>query len=121
MRKALLFDGVDDTGEPYFAPGHPRLTDEDERARVVRFLDAGTLVRRASHLDVDRLDPARPAVVPTSVCTDGTWIWNRGLGYYVARYGIAPEAAFLAHMAACEYVAVPADEDALQAAHAALG
>jgi len=54
------------------------------------------------------------------VCTDGTWLWNRGMRYYVHTYGIAPEPEFLAHMAACEYLAVPADEDAQQAALAVL-
>ena len=119
MKRARLFDGVDDAGEPYFAPGHPRLS-EEERADVVRFLDSGTVIRRVSRLDVDRVEPARGNVVPMTVCTDGTWLWNRGLRYYVERYGIAPEPEFLRHMAACEYVAIPADEQARQAALAVL-
>lgn len=119
MKRARLFDGVDEAGEPYFDPGHPRLTDE-ERELVVRFLDSGTTVRRVSRLDVDRIDRGRGNVVPMTSRTDGTWLWNSALRYYVDRYGIAPEPEFLRHMAACEYVAVPADEQGKQEALAVL-
>ena len=119
MKRARLFDGVDEAGEPYFAPDHPRLTDE-QRELVVRFLDSGTTVRRVSRLDVDRVDRSRGNVVPMTSRTDGTWLWNSGLRYYVDRYGIAPEPEFLRHMAACEYVAVPADEQGRKKALAVL-
>jgi hypothetical protein len=114
-----LFDGIDEAGEPYFDPGHPRLTDE-ERALVVRFLDSGTVVGRTSGRDVDRVDRSRGNVVPLTDRTDGTWLWTGGVRYYAHEYGIAPEPEFLRHMAACEWVAVPADEQGKQEAVAYL-
>jgi hypothetical protein len=120
VRRARLFDGIDATGEPYFAPAHPRIDDEDERARIARFLAGGTVISRVSGLDVDRLDPSRPHVVPLNTRTDGTWIWSGGIRYYLRRYGIAPEPEFLRHMAAHEYVAPEADRAAVHAALAVL-
>jgi hypothetical protein len=116
MRVARLFDGQDATGEWTFSPDRPRVADQDERARITRFLLGGEMVLRVSASDVDRIEPANGRVVPLSTHTDGTWIWGAALRYYVETHGIAPEPDFLAHIAAHEYVAPTPDEQTCRAA-----
>lgn len=120
MRIAQVFDSQDDRGEWTFAPDHPRIADPVERARIAEFLGGGKVIVGVRGSDVDRLDPALGRIVPLSTLTDGTWIWSAGLRYYVERHGIAPEAEFLAHMAAHEYVAPEPDEASWRAALAQL-
>jgi hypothetical protein len=116
MRIAELFDERDAAGEWTFAPDRPRIADQDERARIARFLLGGEVILRVSGLDLDRIEPANGRVVPLSTLTDGTWIWGAALRYYVETHGIAPEADFLAHIVAHEYVAPKPDEPAWRAA-----
>jgi hypothetical protein len=116
MQRARLFDGVGPDGEPYFAPDRARIDDPAERARVAEFLGGGRLIRRTTGRDVDRLDPDRGRAVPMSTHTDGTWIWNAGLRYYVQTHGIAPEPAFLQHIVRSGYRAGEPDDDAMRQA-----
>lgn len=117
---ARLFDGRNAAGDWTFAPDRQRIDDPAERARIARFLGSGRVIIRMSGGDVDRLDPDAGDVVPLSTLTDGVWIWGAALQYYVEHHGIAPEPEFLAHMAACEYVAVQPDEAARREALAVL-
>jgi hypothetical protein len=120
MRFARLFDKRDASGGWTFDPGRPRVDDPDERARISAFLAAGTMiVRIVGHTD-DRIDPARGEVVPMSTHTDGTWIWNASVRYYLDTHGIAPDKDFLAHIVANEYVPVRPDEPTIRAALAEL-
>ncbi|WP_053732661.1 hypothetical protein [Nocardia sp. NRRL S-836] len=120
MRIARLFDGRDATGDLVFTPDHPRVEDPVQRALIAGFLRSGKVVVRVPGLDVDRLDPARPEVVPLSTLTDGIWIWGAALRYYVEVHGIAPEPDFIAHMAACGYQADTPAESAWREALAVL-
>lgn len=121
MRRARLFDGVGDNGAPFFAADHARVDDPAVRARIIGFLAGGRIVRRTTALDVDRFDPAAGRAVPMSVHTDGQWLWNAGLAYYLDRYGLAPEDEFVEHIARHGHVAQDPDEEAVQAALALLG
>jgi hypothetical protein len=116
MRIARLYDERDASGEWMFAPDHPRVPDPAERARIARFLCGGKVILRVTGSAMDRLEPANGPVVPMSTLTDGTWIWGAALQYYVETHGIAPEADFLAHIVAHEYVAPKPDEPAWRAA-----
>jgi hypothetical protein len=116
MRIAQLFDGQNADGEWTFAPDHPLIADQDERARIADFLRGGKVILRVPGSDVDRFEPANGRVVPMSTLTDGTWIWGAALRYYVEKHGIAPEPDFLAHIAAHEYVAPKPEEAAWRAA-----
>ena len=120
MRFARLFDGRDEADNPVFAPDRPRIGDPAERDRVAAFLRAGKVIRRTTGRTTDRLDPARGKQVPMSTHTDGTWIWNAGVRYYLETYGIAPEPEFLAHIAASGYEAVTPEEPAWREALEAL-
>jgi hypothetical protein len=112
MRLARLFDGVDAAGKPFFAADRARIADPVERARVADFLRSGKVIRRVNGLDVDRIDASRGKAVPRSTLTDGVWIWNAGLRYYVETHGIAPEEDFLEHIGNSGYCAQPPDERA---------
>ncbi len=112
MQIARLFDGVDPSGEPFFARDRARIDDPALRARVAEFLGGGKVIRRSGAFDIDRIEPGRGQVVPTSTHTDGTWIWNEGLRYYVLTHGIAPEDELLAHIVRSGYRAATPDEPA---------
>lgn len=116
MRIARLFDRRDSAGAWTFAPDRPRIADQDERARIARFLRGGKMILRVPGLDADLIEPANGRVVPASTRTDGTWIWGSALRYYVETHGIMPEPDFLAHIVAHEYVAPMPDEPTCRAA-----
>jgi hypothetical protein len=120
MRIAQLFDGRDAGGDLTFAPGRARIEDPAQRALIAGFLRSGKMIARVTALDADRLDPARQEAVPLSTLTDGVWIWGAALRYYVEVHGIAPEADFVAHMAACGYQADEPAESAWREALAVL-
>jgi hypothetical protein len=120
MQIARLFDGIDPSGEPFFAPDRPRIADPALRARIADFLGSGKVIRRSGGFDTDRIEPSRGRVVPTSSHTDGTWIWNEALRYYVLTHGIAPEDEFLAHIIGRGYQAAMPDEPAWREALAVL-
>lgn len=113
MKLARLFDGVEPSGEPYFAADHARVDDAEERTRVSGFLRGGRLVGYIPGYDIDRMERERGKVVPLSIHTDGVWIWNAGLRYYVETHGLAPEPEFLAHIARSGYVAAEPDDAAV--------
>jgi hypothetical protein len=127
MRKARLYDGVDDAGTPYFAPDRRRIADAAERERIAGYLRGGGAVMATLGLSADVVEPARGKVVPMSYLTDGTWIWSAALGYYARTHGIAPEAEFVEHMRGNDFVAPAVDAtvrrsalDELRASWAAL-
>ena len=54
----------------------------------------------------DRMDDVittQRDIVPMSLITDGHFVWCEATHYYVERYRLAPDAAFLAHIRAREY------------------
>lgn len=95
-RIAKVFDGAAD-GVPYYLPDHPRLSPPD-RTDPLAYLAAGTPLLMTTATEPDFVEPARGEVVPMSFRTDGFWIWNDALAYYLTEYGYAPEPDFLAAM-----------------------
>jgi hypothetical protein len=120
IRIARLFDGVDGDGKPCFAEDRGRLDDVAVRQQVAAYTNGGTMVLALLRDLPDAVDPSRGDVVPHAFHTDGTWVWSTALGYYAQTHGIAPEAEFLAHMAAHGYRPAEPDEAAVAAAQAAL-
>ena len=101
-RIAKVFDGAAE-GVPYYLPNHPRLTPA-ERAEPLAYLAAGTALLMTTATEPDFVEPTRGEVVPMNFRTDGTWVWNDALAYYLGEYGFAPEAEFLAAMRAAGWV-----------------
>jgi hypothetical protein len=104
VRLAQGFDAFDALGLPYFAPDRPRVADPWERRRLARYLsDGGRLAVRADSPAVDPLAPDLGAVVPISYRTDGVWVWQEALAYYLREYGIGPEPDLLARIRQNDY------------------
>jgi hypothetical protein len=119
-RLARVYDGFAPGTGPYFAPGRGRLEDPAEWRRVAGYLRGGAIVARSFALGVDILDPGRTEAVPGSFRTDGDWLWNDGLMYYVERYGVSPDPDLYQHIAAAGYRCPEPDGPALRRAADAL-
>ena len=104
-------------------PGDPRaswLTDPSERERIAGYLQAGAPILMTTTLLADRLDPACGRAVGASYRTDGSWVWNDALTYYVRKHGLAPEDEFRDYIAERAYVCQVPEEAARDRALAAL-
>lgn len=123
MRIAQLYDQVHPTAGPYFSAERGRIDDDAERDRVGGFLGRGGLVLYTDGKDRDWVDARRGRRVPMSFRTDGEWVWNDGLEYYVREHGIAPDPEFYQHIREHGYTCPEVDEQtrerALQALYAA--
>jgi hypothetical protein len=53
---------------------------------------------RATGRAVDPLTPDKGRVVPLNYRTDGVWVWQEALAYYLRGHGVAPELALLCHI-----------------------
>lgn len=89
----------------------------DEAARVGDYLEQGAVVMHTTARGVDVLDGDAP-VVPLTIRTDGEYVWTGPVTYYVQKYGVAPDAAFLAHVRARDYEPRHPSEDEIAAAAA---
>ncbi|MFT3797913.1 hypothetical protein [Microbacterium sp.] len=93
----------------------PPLNDErlspDEAARVGAYLQAGAVVMHTTARGVDVLNHDEP-VVPLTIRTDGEYVWTGPVTYYVATYGVAPDAGFLDYLRARDYAPrIPTDAE----------
>ncbi|GAB3160509.1 hypothetical protein GCM10027290_66630 [Micromonospora sonneratiae] len=90
----------------------PRLSEQD-RSAVATYLRTAPLVLVAYGFDQDPFDPEHPEVVPLHFRTDGEWVWSESLAYFAQRYGIAPEADFMAYLARRQYRLPEVDDAAI--------
>jgi len=93
--------------------GQSWLADPGERDRIAGYLRAGAPILMTTALQPDRLDAARGNAVGATYRTDGAWVWNDALTYYVQVHDLAPEDEFHQHIKANGY-ACPAPDDAAQ-------
>jgi hypothetical protein len=98
LRLARVFDGQSPSGAPWFSPGRLRLPEGVRRQRIAAYLTSGRLVVRAAGLAADPLVESGQPVVALNYRTDGTWVWQEALAYYVLTRGAAPELEFLCHL-----------------------
>jgi hypothetical protein len=108
IQLAPIFDDVGVGAGPLFRPGHPIL-DDDESAKVVRYLLDGEPLLVTEELMDDVLDSEQAGCVPMSFRTDGRWIWNEASAYYAQRYGLQPHAGLVAHVRSNGYLPPPVD------------
>ncbi|XRQ10850.1 hypothetical protein ACN3XK_08130 [Actinomadura welshii] len=113
MRPARLFDSVDPSGAPVVerAP-----VPEEERERLLRYLEGAPIVLAARGYDTDVLDPGRPAEVPMTFHTDGTWVWSGAVAYYLRVHGVPPEPDLVGYARGNGFEVPEVDEDARRAA-----
>jgi SUKH-3 immunity protein len=94
FRFARVDDGVEADGMPHYTPERGDVTDAGERERLLAFLTGGTLVLETDWADADRIDPTRQFAVRREYRSDGTWVWNFAVEYYLRRHNVAPEPEF---------------------------
>jgi hypothetical protein len=110
-RIARVFDGATN-GVPFYLPDHPRL-EPAERTGPLAYLEGGALLLMTTGTEPDFVEPERGELVPMSFRTDGYWIWNDAVAYYLTEYGYAPEPEFLAAMQAADWTCPTPDEATL--------
>ncbi len=98
LRMARVFDGESPSGSPWFSPNRRRIADPVRRDRLATYLERGRLVLRVAGRAPDPLAPAGGRVVPLHYRTDGVWVWQEALAYYVRKRGVAPELPLLCHI-----------------------
>jgi hypothetical protein len=121
FRIAHVFDAAGPDGAPRVEASRGRVTDVDERRRLLGFLEGGTVIADAGVRDTDLLEPHRVAAVPIAFRTDGAWIWDDAVAYYLRWHHVPPEPDLLAHIRAHGYHAATVEGDVREAARAALG
>lgn len=94
LRNARVFDGAEN-GRPVV--NRPRVGDED-RERVLGYLESAPIVLAARSYDTDELAPDEPPAVPLTFRTDGSWIWAGSVAYYLRNHDLAPEPDLVAHI-----------------------
>jgi hypothetical protein len=95
FQMARVFDSLGPGETPQL--NRPPVPDDEVEA-IADYLTKAPLVLAARSLDNDLLDPARPAKVPLTYLTDGTWIWPGGVGYYLRTHGVPPEPELVEHI-----------------------
>lgn len=94
FRLARIFDGTGPNGRP--TVNRPQVSDE-ERDRLLDYLDHSPLALPERGHDVDRLSQDGRPVVPVAFHTDGVWVWPAAVNYYLRRYGVPPDPELVNH------------------------
>ena len=115
FRLARIFDGTGPNGRP--TVNRPQVSDED-RDRLLDYLDHASLALPERGHDIDRLSPDGRPVVPVAFHTDGVWVWPAAVNFYLRRYGVPPDPDLVAH-ARTNGFRPPEVDDATRAAAAA--
>ncbi|PRX46540.1 hypothetical protein B0I33_107117 [Prauserella shujinwangii] len=107
LRTPRLYDGLDPAGRPVTTRGplHPA-----ERDRVLGYLEGAPVVLAARGFGDDVFDPDRPASVPLTFRTDGTWVWPGAVAYYLREHELAPDPDLLSHIRALDFRLPEVDE-----------
>lgn len=117
MRYTSIFN-VNDGGERTIDPGRERLQ-PNQVELVADYLSACPMVMRCTATSPDILDPTAGSCVRSSVYTDGEWIWDESMLYYVQKYALSPKSAFISSLRDRNFRTMPVSEDQRRAALAA--
>jgi hypothetical protein len=117
FRLARIFDGTGPGGRP--TVNRPPVSDED-RDRLLDYLDHATLALPERGHDVDRLSPDGRPVVPVAFHTDGAWVWPAAVNYYLRRYGVPPDPELVNHARSNGFRSPEVDEQTRLAAAATI-
>ncbi|MDN3358246.1 hypothetical protein [Actinomadura sp. DC4] len=79
------------------------IENDEERIRILSYLDAGSPVLITTARLHDVIDQDLGRVVPMSFRTDGAWIWTDISAYYLRTYGLSPGRDLVAHVTANGY------------------
>ncbi|GLL08158.1 hypothetical protein [Dactylosporangium matsuzakiense] len=76
----------------------PRLPPREAAALVARLAAGRVFGRLNDAASAVLADAAAPGAVPLTLRTDGRWIWADAIVYYLSRYGMPPDPAFLDYL-----------------------
>lgn len=107
FRIARIFDGRGPSGRP--SVNRPPV-DEDEKQRLLEYLERSPLILPERGHDIDRLSPDAGQTVPVAFHCDGIWIWPAAVNYYLRHYGLPPEPGLVENARANEFVSPEIDE-----------
>lgn len=93
---AEVFDDYDEQDRPVVAGREPVPAEELDPLR--QYLENAPIVLASRDDEQDQLDPERALSVPGTWHTDGTWLWQGAVAYYLAQYGVPPQGEFLEHV-----------------------
>ncbi|HEY8371227.1 MAG TPA: glycohydrolase toxin TNT-related protein [Pseudonocardiaceae bacterium] len=93
IRRARLFDAMVDDRPQVDRPAVP----DEERERLLAYLEQAPIVLGGRGFDVDLIDGERPARVPLTYHTDGEWVWPGAAAYYLREHGVPPEPGLVEH------------------------
>jgi hypothetical protein len=97
LRSVPFWDDIDEEGHPVLFEDHARLRG-DTKDVVLSYLENAPLLLVTTSRGLDYVDPSRGAVVPSAFRSDGVWVWNDELAYYLREYDLAPSAQFVKHV-----------------------
>ncbi|HEU5473930.1 MAG TPA: TNT domain-containing protein [Actinophytocola sp.] len=115
FRMARVFDGAGSNGRPIV--NRPPIGD-DERTRLLNYLNNAPTVLQSRSMDLDRLDPEGRPLVPVGFHTDGTWVWAEAVNYYLNTYKVSPEPDLVDHIRRRGFRVLEVDEPTRAAATA---
>jgi hypothetical protein len=69
-----------------------------ERESLLSYLRSASAILTTTAKAPDVFDATAGDVVPMSLRSDGEWVWSDAHGYYLDRYGVVTDAAFLEHI-----------------------
>lgn len=107
FRIARIFDGRGPSGRP--SVNRPPV-EEEEKERLLEYLDRSPIILPERGHDIDRLAPDAGQNVPVAFHCDGTWIWPAAVNYYLHHYGLPPEPALVEHARANNFTPQEIDE-----------
>lgn len=107
FRIARIFDGRGPSGRP--SVNRPPVA-EEERDRLLDYLDRSPMILPERGHDIDRLSGDGGQHVPVAFHSDGVWIWPAAVNYYLRHYGLPPEPGLVDGARANEFRAPEIDE-----------
>ncbi len=122
FRFARTLDGQDPETVD-ITPERGCVADEWERDRLAEYLKRGYQIDpfpETGEYPTERDRLASGGLVPKTIRTDGTWIWEGAAHYYLLAYGIAPESDFYRHIRQNQYTLPRLTPDQVNAARQAL-
>jgi hypothetical protein len=93
IRQVQVFDGLDDQGRPTVSARMPLA--QEEIGPLRHYLENAPIVLPSHETERDQLDAQSTASVPLNWRTDGTWVWQDAVAYYLAQYGVPPQNEFV--------------------------
>ncbi len=117
FRLAKVFDGQRDG--KYFFADRPPLSAGEELDRTLTYLRGGAILFVARSQSDDLIEPDRRRRVPIAVHTDGTWIWDASIAYYLTEHDLPPEPEFMAYLRARDFRYEAPSTERIQSALAA--